>query len=413
MVKNLISSVVLVIAVCFFTYLCLPVFLPAQSNDSDLLIINEIKSNFEPTSNQTKPVHQIPLDKSRLLASAKAGGDYLARMQKADGSFHYYYDAARDRFENRTYNIVRHAGTAYALFELYLTTKDARYLDSANRAMQYLKPRFRPSPKKHAVFVLDFDGKAKLGANGLALLALTKQLEADPKAASRDDAKRLANMILSLQNGDGSFESYHPVKGDEPDGSVSLYYPGEAILGLVRLYKFDEDKKWLEGARRGADFLITEQSKTKPLPPDVWFIQALEALNKLSFNKKYSDHGLAIAESIIATQYNEEDSVYYAGAFRPGVPRVTPTASRAEGLLAAYRMAEPMKDWRATKIAVALKACARFQLSQQLGDDNKYHLPNPQRASGGFHESLDDLHIRIDYVQHNISALLGIAEALY
>ncbi len=413
MVKNWVASVVLVIAVCFFTSLCLPVFIPGQSNDADLLISNEIKNSLAPSSHQTKPVSQIPLDKPRLLASAKAGGDYLLRVQKADGSFHYYYDAASDHFENRTYNIVRHAGTAYALFELYVATKDARYLDSANRAIQFLKTRFRPSPKKNAVFVLDFDGKAKLGANGLALLALTKQLETDVKSADRDSAKRLASMILSLQNSDGSFESYHPVNGDEPDGSVSLYYPGEAILALVRFYKFDEDKRWLEAARRGADFLITEQSQTKPLPPDAWFIQALEALNKLSFNKKYLDHALAIAESLIANQYNEEDSVYYAGAFGPGVPRATPTASRAEGLVAAYRMAEPMKDWRVAKIAVALKACARFQLSQQLGEENKYHLPNPGRALGGFQESLDDLHIRIDYVQHNISALLGIAEALY
>jgi hypothetical protein len=413
MVKNLISSVVLMIAGCVFTYLCLPVVVPSEVNEADLLIANNLKSAFSPAIEQTKPVNQITLDKPRLLASAKAGGDYLERMQKADGSFHYYYDAARDRFENRTYNIVRHAGTAYALFELYATTKDARHLNAATRAIQFLKTRFRPSEKKNAVFVLDFDGKAKLGANGLALLALTKQLDTDPKSTNRDDAKRLATMILSLQNSDGSFESYHPVKGDEPDGSVSLYYPGEAILALVSWYKFDEDKKWLEAARRGADYLIAEQSKNKPLPADAWFIQALEALNKRLFNKKYFDHALAIAETILATQYNEEDSVYYAGAFSPGVARVTPTASRAEGLLAAYRMAEPMKDWRATKIVMALKACARFQLSQQLGEENKYRLPNPQRAVGGFHESLDDLHIRIDYVQHNISALLGIAETLY
>ena len=91
----------------------------------------------------------------------------------------------------------------------------------------------------------------------------------------------------------------------------------------------------------------------------------------------------------------------------------TPTASRAEGLLAAYRLAEPMKDWRAGKIALSLRACARFQISQQFDEENRYRLSNPQRALGGFHESINDLHIRIDFVQHNISALLGIAEALY
>jgi hypothetical protein len=410
MVKNIIAVVVLVMTFGLFTYYG---FRPLQAGEADLLITDGLNTSPVSSVDQARPTNQIQLDKARLQASAKAGGDYLVRMQKADGSFHYYYDAAKDHFENRTYNILRHAGTAYALFELYAATKDSRYLDSANRAVQFLKTRFRPSPKKNAVFVLDFDGKAKLGANGLALLALAKQMEVDAKSAAREDARRLANMILSLQNSDGSFESYHPVKGDEPDGGVSLYYPGEAILGLLRWYRFDEDKRWLEAARRGADFLITEQSQVQPLPPDAWLIQALEALTNLGFKKTYLDHALALADTMVGTQYSEEDSVYYAGAFKPGVAKATPAASRAEGLLAAYRLADRLRDWRAGKFAVSLKACARFQLSQQFSDDNRYHLPNPESAHGGFQESLEDLHIRIDYVQHNISALLGIAEALY
>jgi hypothetical protein len=40
------------------------------------------------------------------------------------------------------------------------------------------------------------------------------------------------------------------------------------------------------------------------------------------------------------------------------------------------------------------------------------YLPNPPRALGGFHTSLTDYEIRIDYVQHNISSLLGLYRAL-
>src|SRR5262249_6995315 len=158
---------------------------------------------------------------------------------------------------------------------------------------------------------LDFDGKAKLGANGLALMTLTRQLELSPKQGNRDEARRLAMMILNLQNADGSFASYHSVKGNEPEGSVSLYYPGEAILGLMRLYRVDNDKRWLEAAQRGADFLIESQQKMKSLPPDAWLIQALEALYNLSQNRRYFDHAMAIAESIIADQYTTEDGNEY------------------------------------------------------------------------------------------------------
>src|SRR5687767_10002527 len=66
---------------------------------------------------QTLPV--IELSRERLLASARAGGDYLVNMQRDDGSFYYTYDAVTDRARTNEYNIVRHAGTTFSLFDLY------------------------------------------------------------------------------------------------------------------------------------------------------------------------------------------------------------------------------------------------------------------------------------------------------
>lgn len=374
----------------------------------------EIANNTEPPVSQTlKQASSTPVTKARLLASARLGGDYLIRMQKSDGSFQYRYDAEQDEFLHDTYNILRHTGTVYALFQLYEATRDARFLNAANKAILFLKTRFRPAHVKNAIYTLDFDGKAKLGANGLALLALTKQLELDNKSVNRTDAIRLANMILAQQHKDGSFQSYHPVRGDEPEGNVSLYYPGEAILGLVALYRVENDKRLLEAAERGAKYLIESQRRMESLPPDAWLMQALESLNKIKPQKRYIDHAIAIAETMISYQYDEEDLPEYAGGFSPGVPRSTPAASRSEGILAAYRMAKMTNDSRAGKLADALKLSARFQLSQQFTGDEKSTIPNPQRAAGGFRESLEVMRVRIDYVQHNISALLGSAEALY
>lgn len=357
------------------------------------------------------PVESI--EPKKLLAAARAGGDYLIRVQKPDGSFQYSYDALGDRFISRAYNILRHAGTAFSLFDLYKATRDARYLDAARRSVNYLKSRFRPSREGNALYVLDNDGKAKLGANGLALLALTRQMELDPKSADTESAMKLANLILLMQRKDGSFESYYRVRGDESQGSVSLYYPGEAILGLVQLFRFNGDKRLLDSARRGAEYLIESERRMSSLPPDAWSMQALEALFNIERAPKYAEHAIALAESMIAEQYTEQDSTVHAGGFRPGLPRSTPAASRAEGMVAAYRLARSTKDPRASKIAAALEASARFQLSQQFDKDNSYFLPDPDRAAGGFREGITSMRIRIDFVQHNISSLLGISGALY
>ena len=352
------------------------------------------------------------LSRVRLVEAARAGGDYLLRVQKRDGDFNYYYDAAEDRFESRRYNIVRHAGAALSLFDLYSATRDSRYLESAQRAVRLLGTRFRRARGATGSYVLDYDGKAKLGANGLALVALARQIDLDPRNGNRRSAEALAKLILALQRNDGSFEMRYKLRANEQVLAESLYYPGEAMLGLIRLYGLNHDARLLDAARRGADFLIQRQQKMNSLPADAWFMQALEALYSIGHEKRYAEHAIALAEAMISDQYTDDDPEGYAGGFGPGSPHGTPAASRAEGLVAAYRIARSTGHVRAAKIASALNASARFQLAQQLTADSP-GVRNPRLAAGGFREGITSMKIRIDYVQHNVSSLLGIAEALY
>jgi hypothetical protein len=166
-------------------------------------------------------------------------------------------------------------------------------------------------------------------------------------------------------------------------------------------------------ARRGADALIESQQARGPLPPDAWLMQALESLHRKSPDPRYSRHALDLAEAMMASQYDDEDGPEYAGGFGPGEPRTTSAASRAEGLVAALKLARRTSDRRASGIAAALRSTARFQLSRQYTAATSNGLPNPGRVRGAFREGQNAGLIRIDFVQHNISALLGIAEIVY
>jgi hypothetical protein len=243
---------------------------------------------------------------------------------------------------------------------------------------------------------------------------LTKQIELDPGSGDHGHALQLARHILAMQNPDGSFRSYDRIRRDEPEGSASLYYPGEAILSLVSLHRLTPgDSEFLAAARRGADYLIASERRMKSLPPDAWLIQALEALNKLKPEPNYLTHALLLSESMIHEQYGTDAPRGYAGGFAcDAPPRSAVSGARAEGLIAAYRLAEAAADARTVSLALALRASARFQLAQQFGPDDASWLPNAQRAMGGFRESVTSTAVRIDYVQHNISSLLAIAEIL-
>jgi hypothetical protein len=420
-------------------------------------------------------------DRDALLRAARDGGDYLVRMQKADGSFYYWYHALSDQQEGGPYNIVRHAGAAVSLFDLYRVTGDARYLAAARKATSFLRSRFRhfagtqptgrdsekpevgASPvakvssakadrlkaelrtghltrgtsglqstadpdrlkaelrtghwtgrsvglESRPLYVLDDDNKAKLGAGGLALLAVTREMELDRRSDSKE-ANGLAAGILAMQRSDGSFETDLRLSGDESEAPPSLYYPGEAMLGLVRLYLLTGDRRLLDCARRGGDYLVGMQRKQRELPPDAWLVQSLESLYEITKDPRYAEHAIDLAASMAASLYPADGPEGYEGAVAPGIPRVTPAASRTEGLLAGYRVARSIKDPREERLLAAARAAAGFELTQQFGPDNSFFLPNPGRAAGGFHESVDSMRIRIDYVQHNISSLLGLAQA--
>ena len=53
-----------------------------------------------------------------------------------------------------------------------------------------------------------------------------------------------------------------------------------------------------------------------------------------------------------------------------------------------------------------MKRAIEFQLRTQFTKRTLSSINGDPAAVGAFHESLDEYDIRIDYVQHNISALL-------
>lgn len=352
--------------------------------------------------------------RERMVAAAVAGGEYLLRVQHEDGSYMYSLDPWLQTQSRNAYNIVRHSGTTAALFELHAATGDRRFLAAGLRGIEYQTRWYRLGQLPGLTYVLDRDGKGKLGALGLALLALTRKLDAVPDNADRDHALALARQIVAMQHPDGSFESYLPIKGTEPPGSVSLYYPGEAMLGLARLAQLglDEGGTFRSAAHRGADFLIELRRGKDRLPPDAWLMQALDVLYDDDPKPSYVEHALAISRSMLADQYGDGAPPAYLGSFGPEPIRSTRTTARVEGLVSAHRLAVKAGDDRAPSLLAAMVRTVPHLLQLQYTPDNSFFLARPDLALGGIRGGHDDAEIRIDYVQHHISAMLGLASLL-
>lgn len=352
-----------------------------------------------------------------LLAAARRGGDYLLRHQHDDGSFDYSYEPKKDTY-NDDYNLLRHAGSCYALVELFQATEDRRYLEASRRGLENLLTEHARPPKEEdaaAGFetIVSPDDEAKLGGTALTVLAIVQYQRASGDDGWAERAARLARFLLHQQEENGYFQSKYFYGEPDPKPFESIYYPGEAILALVRLYGVDPRPQWLATARRGADWLIDGRDagkSTKDLPHDHWLLIALDELYAVTGDERYAAHAARIAAAIVGAQRKSSSQLDWIGSFYDP-PRSTPTATRAEALVAMHRLAVRRGDDPSAYLEALLRMAA-FQRRCQLTLESSLYLARPDLALGGFRRSLTNWEVRIDYVQHNLSALLGLRSIL-
>lgn len=353
----------------------------------------------------------VPYFGSPYLSSARAGGNYLVNHLHEDGSFVYEYDPLTYQ-ESGSYNILRHAGTAYSLFELYGTTESKRYADAGERALTYLDAQLVQCPTVATALCVLENNEIKLGGNGLAVLAIATEVHTTNNATRIPTAQALAEYIIETQSPSGEFLAHKTNGAGVVSDFISGYYPGEAIFALTQLYEIDGDERWIDSAHRGAEWLITVRDAGKDideLDHDHWLLYGLRELYAHTPDELYLEHARKLTDAIADAQHISETgerSNWNGGFYNP--PRSTPTATRSEGLSAAYDIFVMAGDTEyAQRAYETMERAIAFQLRTQFSRRDLARLNADPRAVGGFHESLDEYSVRIDYVQHNVSALLA------
>lgn len=355
----------------------------------------------------------VPYFGSPYLRAARAGGNYLVNHLYDDGSFVYEYNPLTYQ-ESNAYNILRHAGTAYSIFELYGATGNERYAKAGEHALAYLAAQLVPCPTvSNALCVLE-NNEIKLGGNGLAVLAIATQVHTTSNATRIKTAQSLAEYIIATQAVSGEFVAHKTDGNGVVSDFISGYYPGEAIFALARLYAVDGDERWITAAHKGAQWLITVRDAGKDideLDHDHWLLYGLRELYAHTPNELYLEHARKLTDAIADAQHvrnsvSNTPNEWEGGFYNP--PRSTPTATRSEGLSAAYDLFVMAGDTEyAQRAYETMERAVDFQLRTQFSRRDLARLNADPRAAGGFHESLDEYKVRIDYVQHNVSALLA------
>ena len=377
----------------------------------------QARYHIGPQSAVNRPAAQV------LQRAIDLSANYLERTCGVSGKFIYQVDSDSGRLSS-SYNIVRHAGAIYAL-AMYNRTHPG-HVEAMIRASSYMRVNYiSPDAVSHALVVwskpVPIKSEAALGAAGLGLAALTATEQARSGTVPLNELRGIARFIAFLQRPDGSFSSKYDAESGPAGDWESLYYPGEAALGLVSLYEMDHSIEWLNGAGKALSYLARRRAQMRVLPPDHWALIATARFLPYydpnicpAARGELVAHAARICDTFLRQQIRNSQDARLNGGFDAN-GRTTPAAIRVEGLLAALEFLPDDAMGLRTRVETAVQGGIAFLLRAQIPSGPYVGgMPESVLKTDSFAAKADPhaSEVRVDYVQHALCAWLRYQKAL-
>ncbi|EAH4436483.1 TPA: poly(glycerol-phosphate) alpha-glucosyltransferase [Listeria innocua] len=329
-------------------------------------------------------------------------GEYLAHQVNTTGEFNYGWFACFDK-KIKHYNSLRHASTTYSMLEAYELTGNKAILEAATKALTYLEKHFIYEKDDMAFLIEPELREVKLGGSAATLLALTKYMHITSTKTYLPLCRKIANAILSLQDENGKFTHVLEYPSLEvKDIFRIIYYDGEAVFGLLRLYEIDRDSKWLDAAAKSFNHFIQDKYWQNH---DHWLSYCANEITKYIKDEAYYEFGLQNAFDNLPFIYERETTFPTFLELTVATKEMT-LRMEAEGhqaLLTSYSLENLEKT--ITKRAL-------YQLNGYFYPELAMYYKNPARIEGSFFIRHQSFRVRIDDVEHNISGYVRYYQLL-
>lgn len=413
--------------------------LRAQNTRFILFTLLFVISGCKPDQKESKP---IPPENRTVLTAAEgieveangvflqSSAAYFERHQRPSGRFEYIINPEGTSNDNGIYNVVRHAGALYSLAAYIQHAGDRQFDDVWIKASDYMwETNVQPigDTKTLAIwsvpgenFYEDSFAKAKIGATGLALVAWMIGEEIGLVQYPREKVQQLGDFLLYMQEEDGQFYNSYHEKAGRVDFAKYQYYPAESALGLCFLYERDPQDKWLQGAIKAVSVPARNQEAMAEKPIDHWDLIAtakiFDILKAEGKDLRPYAYLLDYSKWLVDRLLLEYESSAVKGSFTND-HGTTPTATRIEGLTAILPYLEADSKRTADTKKAIVEAVEFLRNSQIKEGKLAGGIPlstvkkdtaiskEPKFAIDRFNKKAAE--IRIDYLQHAMSAVLG------
>ncbi|MCH5205815.1 MAG: hypothetical protein J1F09_02605 [Oscillospiraceae bacterium] len=345
-------------------------------------------------------------DKELALRVISTSADYLAMQIGLDGKFDYGVYPIFHK-EIAGYNILRHATSIWSLLCAYRITGEKFILQQAESAINYMISNAsykypNKDGRENVLYLIDKTrGEVKIGGNAVAIIMLTEYMNIVGNTKYEKLAVELGNGILELfDERDGSF--FHVLKYPSlapRDKFRTVYYDGETVFALSRLFGLTKKRRFLEAAQAAANRFI---KKDYTRYADHWVAYALNELTKYLPEEKYLNFALRNVQVNLERIYNQP-TTYHTFLELLCVSFELYTRIKEQKLKCGY-----LKEFDEKFFIKTIFRRAEYMLNGYGYPEYVMYFQNPDSALGSFFVRHDDFRMRIDDIQHFCGAYYSL-----
>jgi orotate phosphoribosyltransferase len=319
--------------------------------------------------------------------------DYLLRNQRDNGALYFSYYP----FENTLYQGIDMARLAHGAWTLARAGKR----EAAASALNYIR------------------GQAEDPASALARDAFVLLTLCEPRMLEMADRKNLAEKLWATIDRHGRVTTWVPAPPSEDEEEENTeevspedlqnYVPGQVLLALAagaRTGVTSTDERKIERAFRYYRHRFRYQRDFGQVS---WMSLAAAGWWRLTQRRELAEFLFEITDWILTFQQTHSEQAT-PGAFLTGHQPDTPgftTAVYLEAVASALDVASALSDTaRESRYDHAWQLGFAFLDRLIVQDRDSSVLPNAEYAAGGVRENLYSGHVRIDFVQHSLAAIM-------
>lgn len=345
-------------------------------------------------------------DKETALRVISTSSEYLSMQIGLDGQFDYgYYPTVPKPISG--YNILRHSTSIWSLLCAYRITRDNFILQQAESAIGFMINNTsykypNKDGRENTVYLFEkTKDEVKIGGNAVAIIVLTEYMRIVGTDKYKKLAIELGNGILELfDERNGSF--FHVLKYPSlapRDKFRTVYYDGETVFALSRLYGLTHRRSFLDAAQAAADRFI-EKDYTQYA--DHWVAYAMNELTKHLPQEKYLDFAMRNVQVNLEKIYNQP-TTYHTYLELLCVSFETLTRIKEYDLKCGY-----LKELDEKRFIETIFRRAEHMLNGYGYPEYVMYFAQPSQSLGSFFVRHDAYRIRIDDVQHFCSAYYSL-----